>query len=94
MMAALVPFYSHALPQSGDYVRILPRDCFVVLWNGGDGDGPLLDEADRAEGSGLIALVGRWRELGRPLVHGAGSGIGFLDTWCGWMGSAYFFMFW
>jgi len=95
MMAALVPFYSHALPQRWDYVRILPEIVLSSL------DGawlwrmePLLDDADRAEGSGIeLHWWGRWRELGRRGSWRRLPGLAFWNM-VRVDGFSVFFMFW
>ena len=79
MIASLVPAYSQALPQSADYVRILPEIVFsifgmiVMLLE------PLLDEKTGQKILGLIALVGALAGIAATWFMAQSPGLAFWN---------------
>ena len=79
MIASLVPGYSHSLPQSADYVRILPEivltlfGMLVMLLE------PLLDEETGQKLLGLIALLGALAGLGATWFMAQAPGLAFWN---------------
>jgi NADH-quinone oxidoreductase subunit N len=78
-MASLVPGYSQSLPQSADYVRILPEivlsvfGMIVMLLE------PLLDEEAGQKILGLIALTGTLAGLGATWFMAQSPGLAFWN---------------
>jgi NADH-quinone oxidoreductase subunit N len=78
-IATLVPGYSQSLPQSADYVRILPEivlsvfGMIVMLLE------PLLDEEAGQKILGLIALVGTLAGLGATWFMAQSPGLAFWN---------------
>jgi NADH-quinone oxidoreductase subunit N len=79
MIANLVPAFSQTLPQSADYVRILPEiilsvfGMIVMLLE------PLLDEKTGQKILGLIALLGALAGLGATWMMAQSPGLGFWN---------------
>lgn len=79
MIVALLPAYSQALPQSADYVRILPEivlsvfGMLVMLLE------PLVDEKKSQNILGLIALVGTVAGLGSTWCMAQSPGLAFWN---------------
>ncbi len=79
MIVSVVPGYSHALPQSADYLRILPEivlsvfGMIVMLLE------PLLDEETGQKLLGLIALVGTLAGLGATWLMAKSPGLAFWN---------------
>ena len=79
VIASLVPAYSQTLPQSADYVRILPEivlsifGMIVMLLE------PLLDEKAGRKILGLIALVGTLAGLGATWFMAHAPGLAFWN---------------
>src|ERR1700674_2668549 len=79
MISAFIPAYSHALPQTGDYVRILPEiilstfGIIVMLLE------PLLDEQMGQRVLGLIALAGALAGLGATWFMAQAPGLAFWN---------------
>jgi NADH-quinone oxidoreductase subunit N len=79
MILSLVPSYSQSLPQSADYVRILPEivlsvfGMIVMLLE------PLLDEENGQKLLGLIALLGALAGLGATWFMAQSPGLAFWN---------------
>ena len=79
MIMSLVPGYSQSLPQSADYVRILPEivlsvfGMIVMLLE------PLLDEENGQKLLGLIALLGALAGLGATWLMAQSPGLAFWN---------------
>jgi NADH-quinone oxidoreductase subunit N len=79
VIASLVPAYSQTLPQSADYVRILPEivlsifGMIVMLLE------PLLDEKAGRKILGLIALVGTLAGVGATWFMAHAPGLAFWN---------------
>jgi NADH-quinone oxidoreductase subunit N len=79
VIASLVPAYSQTLPQSADYVRILPEivlsifGMIVMLLE------PLLDEKTGRKILGLIALLGTLAGLGATWFMAHAPGLAFWN---------------
>jgi NADH-quinone oxidoreductase subunit N len=79
MIMSLVPSYSQSLPQSADYVRILPEivlsvfGMIVMLLE------PLLDEENGQKLLGLIALLGALAGLGATWFMAQSPGLAFWN---------------
>jgi NADH-quinone oxidoreductase subunit N len=79
MILSLVPSYSQSLPQSADYVRILPEivlsvfGMIVMLLE------PLLDEENGQKLLGLIALLGALAGLGATWLMAQSPGLAFWN---------------
>jgi len=79
VIASLVPAYSQTLPQSAEYVRILPEivlsaaGTLVMLLE------PLLDEKTGQKILGLIALVGAMAGLGATWLMAQAPGLAFWN---------------
>jgi NADH-quinone oxidoreductase subunit N len=80
MTAPFLPAYSHILPQSADYVRVLPEivlsifGMIVMLLE------PLLDEKKSQKVLGGIALVGTLAGLGATWLMSQSAGLAFWNT--------------
>jgi NADH-quinone oxidoreductase subunit N len=79
MTAALFPLYSQALPQSGDYVRILPEIVLSVFGMVVMAMEPLLDERTGQKVLGLIALVGALAGTGATWFMAQAPGLAFWN---------------
>src|SRR5271157_433441 len=78
-MIEIVPAFSQTLPQSADYVRVLPEivlsvfGMIVMLLE------PLLDEETGQKILGLIALIGALAGLGATWVMAQTPGLAFWN---------------
>ena len=79
MIRDLVPGYSQALPQSADYVRILPEIVLSVFGMIVMMLEPLLDEETGQKVLGLIALVGALAGLGATWFMAQAPGLAFWN---------------
>ena len=79
MMVSFIPGYSQSLPQSADYVRILPEivlsvfGMIVMLLE------PLLDEESGQKLLGVIALLGALAGLGATWLMAQSPGLAFWN---------------
>ena len=79
MLSALVAAYSPVLPQSADYVRILPEIALSVFGIAVMMLEPLLEEKAGQQILGLIALLGTLAALGATWFMAQSPGLGFWD---------------
>ena len=79
MIAILAPAYSQALPQSTDYVRILPEIVLSVFGMIVMALEPLLDEEKNQKVLGLIALAGTLAGLAATWFMAQSPGLAFWN---------------
>jgi NADH-quinone oxidoreductase subunit N len=79
MMATLTPAFSQILPQSADYVRILPEIVLSVFGMIVMALEPLLDEEKSQKVLGLIALLGTLAGLGATWFMAQSPGLAFWN---------------
>jgi NADH-quinone oxidoreductase subunit N len=79
VIASLVPAYSQTLPQSADYVRILPEIVLSIFGMIVMSLEPLLDEKAGRKILGLIALVGTLAGLGATWFMAHAPGLAFWN---------------
>jgi NADH-quinone oxidoreductase subunit N len=78
-MMAIVPAFSHTLPQSADYVRILPEIVLSIFGMIVMVLEPLLDEETGQKILGMIALLGALAGLGATWFMAQGPGLAFWN---------------
>ena len=79
MILTFVPAYSQALPQSADYVRILPEIVLSVFGMIVMALEPLIDEEKSQKVLGLIALAGTLAGLGATWFMAQSPGLAFWN---------------
>ena len=79
MIATFLQTYSHALPQSADYVRILPEIVLSIFGMIVMMLEPLLDEGTGQKILGLIALAGALAALGATWFMAQAPGLAFWN---------------
>jgi NADH-quinone oxidoreductase subunit N len=79
ILAILSPAYSHALPQSADYVRILPEIVLSIFGMIVMVLEPLIDEEKSQKLLGLIAFLGTLAALGATWFMAQSPGLAFWN---------------
>ncbi len=79
MIAGLVPAYSQVLPQSGDYVRILPEIVLSVFGIIVMMMEPLLEEKKGQKILGVIALIGTLAGIAATWLMAQAPGLAFWN---------------
>ena len=80
MIATFFPAYSQTLPQSADYVRVLPEIVLSVFGMIVMMMEPLLDERTGQKVLGIIAFVGSLAGLGATWIMAQAPGLAFWNT--------------
>ena len=80
MIATLFPAYSQNLPQSADYIRVLPEIVLSVFGMIVMMMEPLLDERTGQKVLGIIAFVGSLAGLGATWIMAQAPGLAFWNT--------------
>jgi NADH-quinone oxidoreductase subunit N len=80
MIASFTPAFSQALPQSADYVRVLPEIVLSIFGIIVMVLEPLLDEEKSQKVLGLIAFVGALAGLGATWLMSQNAGLAFWNT--------------
>jgi NADH-quinone oxidoreductase subunit N len=80
MIAAFVPAYSRILPQSADYVRVLPEIVLAIFGMVVMVLEPLIDEEKSQKVLGGIALAGALAGLGATWFMAQSPGMAFWNT--------------
>lgn len=80
MIATFFPAYSPTLPQSTDYVRVLPEIVLSVFGMIVMVMEPLLDERTGQKVLGIIAFVGSLAGLGATWIMAQAPGLAFWNT--------------
>jgi NADH-quinone oxidoreductase subunit N len=80
LIAAFVPAYSRILPQSADYIRVLPEIVLAIFGMVVMVLEPLIDEEKSQKVLGGIALVGALAGLGATWFMAQSPGMAFWNT--------------